>query len=182
MKIIKLNKGFKTIVDDEDYIKFKDYNWTTLHKGNTVYVRRWENVNGKNTTICLHREILNITNPNIVVDHIDGNGLNNQKSNIRICSQIQNTRNRPGNLNSTCRYKGVSLSKNRKKFISQLGFEGKVYYLGTYDTPEEAAKIFDSAARFYQKEFAFVNFEKEYYKPMSREEIVKLSKIKTLTL
>jgi hypothetical protein len=89
MKEIKIKKGIVTQVDDEDFEYLNQFQWFN-HYG---YVVRMEKINGKNKTIRMHREIMK-TPDSLVVDHIDHNTLNNQKSNLRNCSSRENVMNR----------------------------------------------------------------------------------------
>lgn len=73
------------------------------------------------------------------VDHIDGNGLNNQRSNLRLCTASQNTINRNIPRNNTTGVKGVVLRKSKNRYMAQIGVSGKVIYLGMFKTLHEAA-------------------------------------------
>ena len=93
-------------------------------------------------SIQMHREILNPP-PNMKVDHIDGNGLNNQKSNLRIVTNRQNQQNR--HHKRTSKYPGVSWAGNIGKWRTQIQLNGKRYYLGSFDLEVDAATVYKVA-------------------------------------
>lgn len=91
MKEIKLKGNNVALVDDEDYDKISSYNWSVITCKTTKYAKRYCGsgyINGRS----MHRMIMQPPD-NLVVDHKDGNGLNNQKSNLRICTRGQNISN-----------------------------------------------------------------------------------------
>lgn len=175
MKEIEITKGFKVKVDDEDFDTLSAYNWYAVKGVNTYYAftdtRNNNNVEGKQ--IAMHRLLLNMVNTGIAiqVDHIDTDGLNNQKSNLRKATNQQNCFNiPPKHKNKTSKYKGVYKVESGK-FEAQIKLNYKSKSLGRYHTEEEAAKVYDSVARFYMGEFAYCNFEEEFIKPMSVTDI-----------
>jgi len=105
----------------------------------------------------MHREIMSPPQE-LVVDHINGDGLDNRKENLRVCTHAENIRNQKLNRLNTTGYKGVCV--NREKWISRIKVNGKLLYLGRYNTPEEAAQVYDEAARKYFGKFASLNFQK----------------------
>lgn len=177
MKQIRLTRSQVALIDDEDYDKVSQYLWYA-HKGkgsNTLYAYAGITKNNKQDTIKMHRLILDLNDSNISVDHINRNGLDNRKVNLRKCSHYQNCFNTIGRKNSSSIYKGVS--KDDNKYISQIRINGIKYVLGYYNTQKEAAIVYDAIARYYMKEFAYTNFEEEYIKPLSIEELKEKLKI-----
>lgn len=161
-KKIPLTQGFVAIVDAADYEWLSQWNWAILKRGPLLYAKRnaWLG-DGKRRSVQMHRLVLGLTDPSIHIDHIDGNGLNNTRGNLRICTQQENMRNRRLNSNSTSGYKGVSWYKDRAKWHAQIVVNGKYHHLGHFITAEEAARAYDAAAIELHGEFARLNFEVE---------------------
>lgn len=157
MKEIFLNKGFKVLVDDEDYeILMAHSGWHAIKKGKLMYARRSQFLPTRKA-FYMHRQILGITDPKIFTDHIDGNGLNNQKSNLRICLPRQNSWNMRKRIKSSSRYKGVSWSESKKRWSSMININGRGMRIGTYQDEKEAALAYNVAASFAFREFAKLN-------------------------
>ena len=94
-----------------------------------------------------------------VIDHKDGNKLNNTRGNLRICTQRENVYNTSKwKKKTTSRFKGVAWKSKRFKWRSQIKFQGKDYHLGYYVVEKEAAEAYDEAAKKYFGEFARLNF------------------------
>ena len=104
----------------------------------------------------MHRYIMKPTNE-LVVDHRDCDGLNNQRSNLRVCSVAQNAMNQRKKA-SASKYKGVWLTKGVRKFGASIKIQQKRIYLGCFKTLEDAARAYDIAAKIYFGEFARPNF------------------------
>lgn len=156
MKEIKLTQGHVAWIDDEDFEKVSKYAWRVLIDKHTVYARRNACLKRKRTTQLLHRFVLGVTDSKVEVDHEDHNGLNCQKYNLRKATHTQNGGNRTPKKGRS-KYKGVQPSLN--KWQSFLKVRGKTKYLGTSITEEEAAKVYDIAARQHFGKFAFLNFK-----------------------
>lgn len=152
MKEILLNKDFITLVDDEDYDYLNQWRWC-VDNGYVVRGIR----NGKAVKkIYMHRLLLNPEN-DLVIDHIDGNKLNNQKHNLRICSIKDNVRNRKkANKKMSSKYKGVHYLKNNNTWQAYIN-NGKRIYLGSFKTEKEAAIAYNEAALIYHGNFAKLN-------------------------
>lgn len=136
VKTIQLTQGKEAIVDDIDYAHLSQFKW---HYKKTGYVARGLYCGGKMRTILMHREIMNPP-PDALIDHIDGDKLNNCRSNLRIATNQQNQCNRKRQANNTSGYKGVCWSKQDKKWCARIRFSDKRYHLGFFDTPEAAHK------------------------------------------
>lgn len=159
-KEIKLSKGQLAIVDDQDFEFLNQWKWHTKTGRKTCYARRWnEKMGGKQTPIGMHRLLLGVTARNIYVDHKDGNGLNNQRSNLRIATHQQNCANRVRRSNKTSKYIGVSRWKNRKKWRAQIIYNYKKIHLGTFEVESDAAIAYDVCTKRLNGEFASLNFK-----------------------
>jgi hypothetical protein len=153
MKKISLTQNKVSLVDDEDYEYLMQWKWCAIKSRNTFYV-----VNGHSSkTIIMHRVIMNVGN-GILIDHKDGDGLNNQKHNLRICSVAENARNCKKRSHNTSGYKGVYSDKTYNKHHAYIRVNGKKIYLGQFNSKIDAAKAYDSAAIEFFGEFAKTNF------------------------
>jgi len=162
-KLIPLSQNKFAIVDAEDYDRLKLYKWCVSKTRHTNYaIRRTKGkmVNGKRAkrkAILMHRFITNAPR-HLVVDHINHNGLDNRKANLRLCTRAENSRNRRSLVNKSSRYKGVSYDKERKLFIACIRCKGKKYFLGRFKSEIKAAKAYDKKARELFGVYAFLNF------------------------
>lgn len=156
---IYLRNGYYCTIDKEDIDKIKGIHWLlNIQNGNNVYVQC--NVSGKRH---MHRVIMELEDPNLQIDHINGNGLDNRKSNLRICTKEQNAKNIRFNKRNTSGFKGVHYRKDTNNWQARIKASSKNISLGSYLTSEEAAKAYDRAALQYHGEFANTNFPKEDY-------------------
>jgi hypothetical protein len=158
MKEIKLTQGKVTLIDDEDYDYLSQWKWFAQKDGHTYYAKRNLRSKGVHTYPIMHRVIMN-TPKGMEVDHIDHNGLNNQKSNLRNCTRSQNQMNvKPG---GESKYLGVYYDKKGKyKYIrAMIRINNKNIYLGVFSTEIEAARVYDAVAKKYKGEFANLNFK-----------------------
>lgn len=153
MKQIPLTRGLFALVDDEDFEWLSQFKWSAAKSGITYYAVRWVNGNNKS----MHRIILNINSRNIYGDHINGNGLDNRRENIRICNPKENARNRGLNSSKTCSFKGVHWDKKKRFWCASIKIDYKTIFLGLFYSPEEAAIAYDQAAIKYHGEFAKIN-------------------------
>jgi len=145
------SKGLSTFVDDEDYwtLHLSDYGWVpTTNRGGHIYARARKN--GKQ--IILHRLIMGLLDSprSVYVDHIDHNGLNNSRTNLRITNNSGNQRNRRKLLSAknSSTYKGITRYPDNKTnpWMARIYLSGKRKYLGSYRTEIEAATAYNKAA------------------------------------
>lgn len=160
MKEILLTKGMSSLVDDEDFEMLSKFKWYAEKTKSTHYAMCYFYNTDKNRKdhYRMHRKILGCTNRTEVIDHIDGNGLNNQKSNLRICTQAQNRLNSKKRLNNKSGFIGVSLFEN-KVYRARIHMNKKEYHLGYFKTAIEAAIHRDKIAKSMHGEFAVLNFK-----------------------
>lgn len=152
MRSIKLaNTDKVAIVDDEDYDRLIKYKWHLIPGKSTFYAR-------SSFGAYMHNIILDII-PTFdrYSDHIDGDGLNNRKSNLRICNPSQNGANARKQENTTSIYKGVSWYKAGQQWQAHIYPNRKSIYLGRFDSEEEAALAYNEAAILHYGEFARLN-------------------------
>jgi hypothetical protein len=152
-KSIPLNKGMFALVDDGDFERLNQYKWRVAKIGNTYYAER-----GGSTGIRMHRDIMGSMCAGKLVDHSNGNGLDNRRCNLRVCTISQNAMNGRRATNNTSGYKGVNYHKCKRRYRATIKKDGKSKHIGLYDTAEAAARAYDKAARMLFGEFARVNF------------------------
>jgi hypothetical protein len=168
MKKIRLRGKYSNLfvmVDDEDYEKVILYYWYGMKESyGRIYAfttADYNKLTGKRKTIRMHRLIMGVTDRKIQIDHIDRNGLNNQKDNLRLCNHSQNQQNKIKRNNCSSQYKGVSRPKDRKNWKVEIYFNGNYLRIGTFKSEEEAAKAYDEKAKELHGEFALLNFPEE---------------------
>jgi AP2 domain/HNH endonuclease len=151
MKSITLHSGRELLVDDQDFDWVSRIKWYDTGK----HAQRQWLVNGVKHSQYLHCMLMSDTDK--YVDHIDGNGLNNQTSNLRTCTHAQNMKNQKMRRTNKSGFKGVSFYKQTKRWVAYVRIGKKSKTIGYYDSPEEAAKMYDSEALKYYGEFARTN-------------------------
>jgi len=158
MREIHLTQGKIAIVDDADHEYLSQFHWVTHKKRGTYYaLRATKRPDGKKTLIYMHREILGMADPKVFVDHIDHDGLNNSRGNLRTCTHRENKRNIGKLRTNTSGYKGVSWHKERRRWCSAIKVNGKNISLGGFKSKDDAARAYNVAAIKYFGEFAYVN-------------------------
>lgn len=159
MAEISLTQSKIAIIDDEDLDKIAPYKWCYHSvEGYAIATVYGVNPNRKNgqTTFSMHRVIAD-TPKGMQTDHINGNKLDNRKSNLRVCTKLDNSHNAGLRINNTSGYKGVYFEKDSKKWKAQISNLGKRLCLGRFQTAKEAAKAYNEAAIEYYGEFARLN-------------------------
>jgi len=152
IRFIPLTQGKVAIVDKEDYEELSRYKWHASSRVESCYAYRRK---GKRS-LSMHREIMGEPK-GMVVDHIDGNGLNNRRRNLRVCTSSQNHQNRR-RTRGRSRYKGVCWEKRRNKWRAEIMLEGRHIDIGCFADEVEAARAYDKKAKELFGEFAYLNF------------------------
>lgn len=162
MMKIMLTQGKAALVDDEDYERVKCLKWHAKYdkKGNRYYVKHNYIEGGKYKHYMMHRYILDAPR-SWLVDHINGNPLDNRRSNLRLATPSQNQ----GNSRQTAGrsgYRGVTITPHGK-YHAQIGINGTRTHLGNFSDPGVAAETYDRAALAHFGKFATLNFPIERY-------------------
>jgi len=147
MKKLKLQTSDDVVlVDNDDYEKVKNYKWYKAVRGDIVM---WQSGH----IIKLHRVILGLSKTDPRVDHKNRNPLDNRKENLRLCNARQNSANSLMSKTNTSGYKGVSWSKDHRKWVARIRDNGIYKCLGYFEHPLDAAKAYDKRAKEVYGEF-----------------------------
>jgi hypothetical protein len=141
VKTIELTKGQVALVDDEDFEYLSPFNWQAIKNKKNFYARNRTN-GSMHRMICFVGKNIDFGDKD-VVDHINGDTLDNRRENLRVVSQRQNTQNRHNKMTSN--YPGVSL--HRGKWIAHILVNGEQKHLGIFKDEREAAKAYERACR-----------------------------------
>lgn len=149
----KWGNGFFALVSPEDYDRVMTRRWNMNYK-NYPILRRHEGEG----TLALHRFILGV-DASVAIDHIDGDPLNNQRENLRVCTYKENTYNRRKQKKpSSSQYKGVSLMRRTNRWHAEIKKDKKKYFLGCFKDEVSAGHAYDQKALELFGEFACLNF------------------------
>ena len=156
---VPLTKGYVAIVDDVD-AWIADVKWRVNINHRSMYGLRSKKQNGRQYQFMLHRVLMErivgrTLTKDEIVDHIDGDGLNNVRSNLRLCTRSQNMWNKKAHRNTSTGLKGVTFVTGHepRNWKAQIHVGRKNIYLGYHDTPEAAHKAYCDAAQFYFGEY-----------------------------
>ena len=134
-------------MDDEDYFRLTKWKWYAIRPRNVWYAVR----NEKGRKVYMHRELCE----GIEVDHVDGEGLNNQKKNLRRCTHRQNLQNTGLRSSNKSGFKGVSWCERDQRWVAFIrDNEGNRRNLGSFKQVQDAARAYAEASKKYHKEFA----------------------------
>lgn len=145
----------KTVIDTVDYPLVEDYKWhlylsKNKAKSERIYVQ--SRIEGK--TIFLHQFLMGTRDG---TDHKDGDGLNNRRGNLRLCTSSQNSCNQKIGKRNSSGFKGVSFYLPTSKWSARIGYKGKGRYIGYFNSPEKAAKAYNDKAKELHGAFARLN-------------------------
>lgn len=153
-KEILLTQGKIALVDDGDYEYLMQWKWNAHKHRNTWYAK----YNKTFSSVKMHRLIMNAP-AGVQVDHINGDGLDNRRENLRLCTHIENMHNSGKHKNNTSGFKGVHWNKQRQTYQVFIMVNRKHKYVGSFSILEEAAHAYDEAAKEHYGEFARLNFQ-----------------------
>lgn len=152
-KYLKLNKNASTLVDQDTYDKYGHLTWFLSDTGYAM-ASTYNPETKKVGKIRLHRLVMD--NPKSkMIDHINGDKLDNRKANLRVCTNADNMRNRPKTKTNHSGYKGVIFHYNKWKATIKVNY--KQIYLGRFTKKEDAAKAYNEAALEHFGQFAYLN-------------------------
>lgn len=151
---VPLTHGYIAIIDAADAELVGQWNWLAqIRPGGKVYAGRSQWSNGKHVGIRMHRFLLDAP-AGFEIDHINTDGLDNRRANLRIATTSENQRNRGATRLNTSGFKGVSFIKCSGKWRSEIKVNKKTIYLGQHATPETAYAAYCKAAKSMHAEFA----------------------------
>lgn len=155
---VRLHSGEVTLIDEDDWPAVSGYSWLADRRRRTTYAYAHVRVSaGVWVNLKLHRLILAAPD-GYEVDHINHDGLDNRRANLRICSPSQNRGNARIRSTNTTGFKGVSKPRNNPKFLASITVDGRSQYLGSFATAEEAARAYDASALQKWGVYAHLNF------------------------
>ena len=150
--MIPLTMGHHALIDVDSLPLISGFNWYAKKNKTVIYAARSQVLNGAKMQILMHREILK-TPSNMHTDHIDGNGLNNTRSNLRHVSHDQNMQNRANLSSNKSGFKGVHWSSSINRWVAQIRYKGKRIYLGVFKSAEDASVAYAKASAKLHGEF-----------------------------
>jgi hypothetical protein len=157
--VIPLTQGKFATIDAEDAERVLAHKWHAARRGSKWYAlsNAPRKGGGKPAMLLMHRLILN-TPRGLCTDHIDGNGLNNRRANLRVATHWQNQANSGMQPNNTSGFIGVVWDGRRKKWFAQIRAGNRKRWLGYFECAEDAARARDEAARQLHGSFVVTNF------------------------
>jgi hypothetical protein len=157
MKYIKLIRGQLSMVDDDMFDLLSKFNWYLKSSDGNFYAKMaiFDSEKKKNKFTYMHSLVVDAPK-GFVIDHKDGNGLNNQRDNLRVCTQSQNNFNKPATKRSKTGFKGVTILPNGR-FLAQITINKVHYYLGCFASAELASEAYFKKAKEAHGEFLNLN-------------------------
>ena len=150
MKTIKLTQNKYALVDNKDFKYLNQFRWHAHKDRTNYYAIRYIS---KNKRSRMHREIVGSIEKGKEVDHADGNGLNNQRKNLRVCSHLENMRNTKLSSRNTSGIKGVSWYQANNKWRADASMDGKLIYLGSFKNIKDANNAYKKFTKKNYKQF-----------------------------
>lgn len=150
---VPLTRGFTAIIDAADVPLIEGFNWSALVLRRHVYAYRQSRAGGVLVTTYMHRLLAAPPHEDSVVDHIDGDSLNNRRSNLRLASRSQNQHNMRLRLSSKSGAKGVSWNSRRNAWEARIQLQGRARFLGYHATLSDASAAYAKASAELHGEF-----------------------------
>lgn len=152
--LVPLSRGQVAVIDASDVSLIAGRKWHAQRGPHTWYAAANETApDGKRTLVRMHRLIIGAA-PDVVVDHIDSNGLNCRRHNLRVATHAENMRNRRIGVNNTSGFKGVHWHRRKGQWMAQIRVDTRNVYLGMFTDPVEAHRAYCHAAVKYHGDFA----------------------------
>lgn len=152
---VTLTQGYVAVIDAEDAPQVGKWNWYAWKTDRRVYAIRTCRSGGKQRTVLLHRSIMGETD-GLEVDHLDGDGLNNRRGNLRLATKSQNQMNARKRKTSAAKFKGVTFEGRRQKWVTRICKNGAITHLGYFKCQTAAAVAYAKASRELHGEFGRV--------------------------
>jgi HNH endonuclease/AP2 domain len=149
---VQLTKGYEAVIDAADIHLVDGCNWTASVQSNAVYAHRKDYSLEKSKKVFLHRVIM-CPPDNLHVDHVNGNGLDNRRKNLRLATRSQNLSNSVVPVTNTSGFKGVVWEKRRLKWFAQIQKNGRHIFLGYYSSAQLAHEAYCEASAKFHGEF-----------------------------
>ena len=162
-RLIRMAQPKYAKVDPADYKRLRKYEWFAKKGRNTFYARGCvpDSKTARDKTIYMHQEIIKVP-PGMVVDHINHDGLDNRKANLRAATASQNRINsRTARIRKSSKYRGVCRRAGQKKWFAYVYVKGRAVFTKYFDDATAAARARDRAAKKYHGQFAELNFPDE---------------------
>ncbi len=157
---MELSQGEYAAFELADLPLVAPYRWcAATFRWRTYAITQVRNEQGRQVSVRMHRLIMGVADPEVLVDHRNLDGLDNRRrANLRVATRPQNGWNCPRPRRNTSGYKGVTLDQKSGRYSAEIKVHGKTLYLGRFDDPVAAANAYDEAARRHHGEFARTNY------------------------